>query len=108
MTRAGVCNGRINTAVPTANLHEDQLRGVIEFLQRGQVTVDIFAAGPVRPIETGTGGAVRGDTELRASLSCGARARISAIGLWRNKAQWLLRLYRELTEQSQLKLHEVS
>lgn len=47
------------------------------------------------------------DTELRAKLSVGARTRISAIGLWRNKAKWLLELYGELTEQSQLKLHEV-
>jgi glycosyltransferase involved in cell wall biosynthesis len=47
------------------------------------------------------------DTELRARLSSGARTRISAIGLWRNKAEWLLKLYRELTEQNQLKLHEV-
>ena len=47
------------------------------------------------------------DTELRARLSVGARTRISAIGLWRNKAKWLSELYGELTEQSQLKLHEV-
>jgi glycosyltransferase involved in cell wall biosynthesis len=47
------------------------------------------------------------DTELRARLSAGARNRISDIGLWRNKADWLLDLYGELTEQSQLKLHEV-
>jgi glycosyltransferase involved in cell wall biosynthesis len=47
------------------------------------------------------------DTELRASLSAGARTRISAIGLWRNKVKWLLKLYGELTEQNHLNLHEV-
>lgn len=47
------------------------------------------------------------DTDLRARLSAGARARISAMGLWRNKVKWLLNLYEELTEQSQLKLSEV-
>lgn len=47
------------------------------------------------------------DTDLRATLSAGARARISAIGLWRNKVKWLLNLYEQLTEQSQLKLSEV-
>ena len=40
-----------NTALPMANLHEDQLRRTIEFLQKNQVTVDIFAASPARPIE---------------------------------------------------------
>ena len=47
------------------------------------------------------------DTDLRARLSAGARARISAMGLWHNKVKWLLNLYEELTEQSQLKLSEV-
>jgi glycosyltransferase involved in cell wall biosynthesis len=47
------------------------------------------------------------DTALQAKLSAGARTRIGAIGLWRNKAKWLLNLYRELTEQNQLNLHEV-
>lgn len=47
------------------------------------------------------------NTDLRARLSDGAHTRISTIGLWRNKAEWLMNLYRELTEQSQLKLHEV-
>lgn len=40
-----------NTALPLANLHEDQLRRTIEFLQSHQVTVDIFAAGPARTLE---------------------------------------------------------
>ncbi len=35
-----------NTAVPSANLHEKQLANTIAFLQRNQVTVDIFAATP--------------------------------------------------------------
>jgi glycosyltransferase involved in cell wall biosynthesis len=47
------------------------------------------------------------DTGLRASLSAGALSRVSAIGLWRNKAKWLLNLYGELTEQSNVKLKEV-
>jgi glycosyltransferase involved in cell wall biosynthesis len=47
------------------------------------------------------------DTELRVRLSNGARARISAVGLWQNKVKWLLKFYGKLTEQSQLKLHEV-
>jgi len=40
-----------NTAVPSANLHEDQLRRTIEFLQKNQVTVDIFAASPAQTVE---------------------------------------------------------
>jgi len=47
------------------------------------------------------------DTGLRARLSAGARSRISTIGLWSNKVSWLLKFYEELTEQHQLKLHEV-
>jgi tetratricopeptide (TPR) repeat protein len=40
-----------NTALPLANHDETQLRNTIEFLQRYQVMVDIFAAGPARPAE---------------------------------------------------------
>jgi glycosyltransferase involved in cell wall biosynthesis len=36
------------------------------------------------------------DPALLAQLSVGARERISAIGLWNNKIQWLLDLYSEL------------
>lgn len=46
-----------NTALPLANLHEEQLRRTIEFLQKNQVTVDIFAAGPARPLGEGAAGA---------------------------------------------------
>jgi tetratricopeptide (TPR) repeat protein len=42
-----------NTALPVAHLREEQLRKTIEFLQAGAVTVDIFAAVPARPVETG-------------------------------------------------------
>ncbi len=41
-----------NTALPVANLYEDQLRRTIEFLQKNQVTVDVFAATPARPMES--------------------------------------------------------
>jgi len=41
-----------NTALPTANLDEAQLRRTIEFLQKNQVTVDIFAASPARALES--------------------------------------------------------
>ncbi|MGI9265674.1 MAG: glycosyltransferase family 4 protein [Gammaproteobacteria bacterium] len=48
------------------------------------------------------------DTSLRTTLSAGARSRIKAIGLWRNKINWLMNLYEELTEPSPFKLYEVS
>ena len=47
------------------------------------------------------------DTRLRASLSAGARSRIRSIGLWRNKAQWLLNLYGDVTAQNHSKLQEI-
>jgi tetratricopeptide (TPR) repeat protein len=40
-----------NTALPMANLDETQMAGTIEFLQRNQVTVDLFAAGPARALQ---------------------------------------------------------
>lgn len=43
-----------NTAVPAANLHERQLADVIDFLQNGQLRVDIFAAGTARPQDRST------------------------------------------------------
>lgn len=48
------------------------------------------------------------DTEWHASLSTGARSRVSKIGLWRNKARWLINLYGELTEQYTTQFMEVS
>jgi tetratricopeptide (TPR) repeat protein len=42
-----------NTALPVANLHEDQLRRTIEFLQKNQVTVDILAVSPAPAFEAG-------------------------------------------------------
>ncbi len=50
-----------NTALPTANLGEDQLRRTIDFLQSYQVTVDIFAATPAQVPERG--GRVPGPSE---------------------------------------------
>jgi tetratricopeptide (TPR) repeat protein len=58
-----------NTALPVANLHEDQMRRTIEFLQANQVTVDVFAAGTPREreaMETVTGG-----DEMRAASTFG-------------------------------------
>lgn len=43
----------------------------------------------------------------RASLSAGARSRISEIGLWRNKTRWLVNLYGELACQDTTPLKEV-
>jgi glycosyltransferase involved in cell wall biosynthesis len=48
------------------------------------------------------------DVDLRVRLGHGARDRVAAIGLWRNKINWLIGLYRELIDQKQLLLHEVS
>ncbi|NNE44324.1 MAG: hypothetical protein HKN12_08955, partial [Gemmatimonadetes bacterium] len=45
-----------NTAVPVANLDEAQLANTIDFLQKRQVTVDIFAAGPARGVEAAGSG----------------------------------------------------
>lgn len=40
-----------NTALPVANLDETQLRRTIEFLQKNQVTVDIFGVSAARELE---------------------------------------------------------
>lgn len=42
-----------NTALPVANLDGKQLERTIDFLQKNQVTVDLFAASPARPFEGG-------------------------------------------------------
>jgi glycosyltransferase involved in cell wall biosynthesis len=39
------------------------------------------------------------DPALRLRLRNGARTRVATIGLWRNKVDWLLGLYRELADQ---------
>ena len=62
-----------NTAVPTANLHEDQLRRTIDFLQAQQVTVDIFAAGPARALE-GAGAAQPSGPQLASTFAVGEEA----------------------------------
>jgi len=55
-----------NTALPVANLQAGPLQKTIEFLQRGQVTVDIFAAGPPR-VTDGAGTGEQDDTPRLAS-----------------------------------------
>ena len=51
--------------------------------------------------------ALADDVDLRIRLSEGARDRVSAIGLWANKINRLVGLYRELINQKQLLLQEV-
>jgi len=41
-----------NTALPTANRDEEQLKAVVDFLQARQVTIDIFAMTEAQPIES--------------------------------------------------------
>ncbi len=48
------------------------------------------------------------DIDLRARLGRGARERVKAVGLWRNKISWLLGFYGELIDQQRSLLHEVS
>jgi tetratricopeptide (TPR) repeat protein len=67
-----------NTALPAANLHEDQLRRTIEFLQKNQVTVDIFAASPARPLENKP--AVSDDTPTLASTFAVGEEAAMAVG----------------------------
>ncbi|MCA8961095.1 MAG: tetratricopeptide repeat protein, partial [Planctomycetes bacterium] len=68
-----------NTALPTANLDEHHLRRTIEFLQNGQVTIDLFAAGPVQhrtEVETPSG--LRDDTpQLSSSFAVGEESGMS-------------------------------
>ena len=65
-----------NTAVPTANLDETQLRRTIEFLQDNQVTIDIFAASPAQPAESeaGAGGQADGTPRLATTFAAGEEA----------------------------------
>ena len=48
------------------------------------------------------------DTAMRERLAAGARERVGAIGLWSNKIEWLVGLYRELMTDDRSLLHEVS
>lgn len=48
------------------------------------------------------------EIDLRARLGKGARERVKAIGLWRNKISRLVRLYGELIDHKRSLLHEVS
>ena len=68
-----------NTAVPTANLHEKQLRRTIEFLQRNQVTVDIFAASPARSRGAASGSPESGTPQLASTFAVGEEA-ATAVG----------------------------
>lgn len=68
-----------NTALPVANLHEDQLRRTIEFLQKNQVTVDVFAATPAQPLESSgasspTTGASASNPTLASTFAVGEEA----------------------------------
>jgi tetratricopeptide (TPR) repeat protein len=67
-----------NTALPYSNLHEDQLRRVIEFLQANQVTVDVFAAGTPREIEAEP--AAEGDVPRAASTFAEGEEVAMAVG----------------------------
>ncbi len=74
-----------NTALPIANLHEDQLRRTIEFLQKNQVTVDVFAAGPARAIESpgvadAMGAAGGEEPELSSTFAVGEEAAMAVGG----------------------------
>ncbi len=67
-----------NTALPVANLHEAQLQRTIEFLQKNQVTLDIFAAGAAR-----LPGSVEprvGSQELSTSFGVGEEAAMEVGG----------------------------
>ncbi|MCA9754127.1 MAG: hypothetical protein KC591_18145, partial [Gemmatimonadetes bacterium] len=64
-----------NTAVPTANLDEEHLAGTIEFLQRNQVTVDIFAAGAPKLGEVSAAAAQ--EPELASTFAVGEEAAMS-------------------------------
>ncbi len=66
-----------NTAVPSANLDETQLRRTIEFLQHEQISVDIFAAGPVRANDSRPGseaGGRRKTPQLASTFAAGEEA----------------------------------
>jgi tetratricopeptide (TPR) repeat protein len=73
-----------NTALPMANLHEKQMQRTIEFLQKNQVTVDIFAASPARPLEKeggmGTPAKNVSDTPVLASTFAVGEEAAMAVG----------------------------
>ncbi len=48
-----------NTAIPSVNHDEEQLRATEKFLQSGFITVDLFAASPVEETKA------KGDVEMR-------------------------------------------
>lgn len=63
-----------NTAVPTANLDETQLRRTIEFLQKNQVTIDILSAGPAQPLEAGGETVESEGAQLASTFAVGEEA----------------------------------
>jgi tetratricopeptide (TPR) repeat protein len=69
-----------NTAVPLANLDERQLQRTIEFLQRDQVTVDLFAAGPAREFESPGPAPARDEAPRLASTFAVGEEAATAVG----------------------------
>ncbi|MFQ5349372.1 MAG: multiheme c-type cytochrome, partial [Thermoanaerobaculia bacterium] len=60
-----------NTALPTANRHQEQLDEVTRFLQANQVTVDIFAMTEAQPLLDGGSGPRREGPELATAFAVG-------------------------------------
>lgn len=65
-----------NTALPAANHDEEHLSRTIEFLQNQQVTVDLFAAGPVRAVHTVEKPRIS-DPQLASTFAVGEEAAMS-------------------------------
>ena len=66
-----------NTAVPTVNHDETQLRATEEFLKSGFITVDLFAASPAvaaAPAQTSTKANERGVPTLASTFAVGEEA----------------------------------
>jgi tetratricopeptide (TPR) repeat protein len=96
-----------NTAVPSANLDETQLRRTIEFLQQDQVSVDIFAAGPVRASENGSGTMVtaeRGDSPQLASHFAAGEEAAMAVGRGGGRRRQLAPLWAPL-DRADIEVH---
>ncbi len=61
-----------NTALPTANRDPEQLQAVVDFLQAGQLTVDIFAMTEARPAGEGEGATLaREGPQLETTFAVG-------------------------------------
>jgi tetratricopeptide (TPR) repeat protein len=66
-----------NTALPTANRDDEQLRAVVDFLQAGQVTVDLFALVRGGEIPEGMEAPAGGERRIASTFGVGEEAEVS-------------------------------